>query len=96
MVWLQMTGTAVLTALLQLVAASLLPLFFAYAGFESLAQTAGEVKQSTTRLPRVFLRGIGVATGIFFLMSAVAFGVLPGSRLGSSTVAEPGQVTSSR
>ena len=66
-------------------AASLLPLFFAYAGFESLAQTAGEVKQSTTRLPRVFLRGIGVATGIFFLMSAVAFGVLPGSRLGSST-----------
>src|SRR5215213_9855838 len=30
--------------------ASLLPLFFAYAGFESIAQTAGEVKDSTRRL----------------------------------------------
>src|SRR5262245_12023329 len=32
-------------------AASLIPLFFAYAGFESLAQTAGEVKDSTRKLP---------------------------------------------
>src|SRR5207253_11446337 len=28
-------------------AASLIPLFFSYAGFEALAQTAGEVKDST-------------------------------------------------
>src|SRR5436305_3645814 len=34
-------------------AASLPPLFFAYAGFESLAQTAGEVRDSTQRLPRI-------------------------------------------
>src|SRR5262249_42711904 len=40
-------------------AAALAPLFFAYAGFESLAQTAGEVRDSTRRLPRVFLLGIG-------------------------------------
>ncbi|HMZ23086.1 MAG TPA: APC family permease, partial [Blastocatellia bacterium] len=33
--------------------ASLAPLFFSYAGFESLAQTAGEVKDSTRRLPMV-------------------------------------------
>jgi amino acid transporter len=66
-------------------AAALLPLFFAYAGFESLAQAAGEVRDSTSRLPRVFIRGIFAATGIFFLMSAVAFGVLPGSRLENST-----------
>ena len=33
--------------------ASLLPLFFAYAGFESIAQTAGEVKDSTRRLPSI-------------------------------------------
>src|SRR5205085_10448489 len=32
--------------------ASLVPLFFSYAGFESLAQTAGEVKDSTRQLPR--------------------------------------------
>lgn len=66
-------------------AGSLVPLFFSYAGFESLAQTAGEVKDSTRRLPRVFLKGIGVAAAIFILMSVVAFGVLPGERLGAST-----------
>jgi amino acid transporter len=65
-------------------AASLPLLFFAYAGFEALAQTAGEVRDSTRRLPRIFLRGIAVTTVIYFLMSVVAFGVLPGPRLGAS------------
>jgi len=65
--------------------ASLVPLFFSYAGFESLAQTAGEVKDSTRRLPVVFLKGISAAALIFVLMSVVAFGVLPGPRLGAST-----------
>ncbi len=64
--------------------ASLAPLFFSYAGFESLAQTAGEVKESTKRLPVVFLKGISVTALIFVLMSVVAFGVLPGARLQSS------------
>lgn len=64
--------------------ASLMPLFFSYAGFESLAQTAGEVKDSTKRLPLVFLRGISVTALIFVLMSIVSFGVLPGSRLQNS------------
>lgn len=59
-------------------AASLPPLFFAYAGFESLAQTAGEVRDSTTQLPRVFLRGIVATTIIYFLMSAVMLGAAPG------------------
>src|SRR5262249_15706569 len=54
-----------------------LPLFFSYAGFESLAQTAGETKDSTRRLPLVFLRGISLTALIFVLMSVVAFGVLP-------------------
>ncbi|MFL6210772.1 MAG: APC family permease [Pyrinomonadaceae bacterium] len=62
-------------------AASLIPLFFSYAGFESLAQTAGEVKDSTRRLPLIFLKGIGITAVIYVLMSAVAFGVLPGARL---------------
>jgi amino acid transporter len=65
-------------------AAALPPLFFAYAGFESLAHTAGEVKDSTRTLPRIFLRGIAVATGIFLLMSIVALGVLPGERIAGS------------
>jgi amino acid transporter len=62
-------------------AASLPLVFFGYAGFESLAQTAGEVRDSTHRLPRIFLRGILATTVIYFLMSAVAFGVLPGDEL---------------
>src|ERR1044071_5591274 len=57
------------------------PLFFAYAGFESLAQTAGEVKDSTSRLPRVFLHGIVATMTIYLLMSAVALGVLPAAKL---------------
>src|SRR5258708_37835076 len=62
--------------------ATALPLvFFGYAGFESLAQTAGEVRDSTRRLPRIFLRGILATTVIYFLMSVVAFGVLPGAEL---------------
>ena len=65
-------------------AAALPPLFFAYAGFESLAQAAGEVKDSTRRLPGIFVRGIAATTLIYFLMSAVAFGVLPGEKLAAS------------
>jgi amino acid transporter len=65
--------------------ASLAPLFFSYAGFESLAQTAGEVKDSTRRLPAVFLKGISAAALIFVLMSVVAFGVLPLDRLAKSS-----------
>ena len=62
-------------------ALSLAPVFFAYAGFESLAQAAGEVRDSTASLPRVFLRGIVITTIIYFLMSAVALGVLPAAKL---------------
>jgi APA family basic amino acid/polyamine antiporter len=65
-------------------AASLVPIFFSYAGFESLAQTAGEVRDSTRRLPMIFLKGIGATSLIFVLMSLVSFGVLPGARLQAS------------
>jgi APA family basic amino acid/polyamine antiporter len=65
-------------------AGSLLPLFFAYAGFESLAQTAGEVKDSTRRLPTILLKGITVTGLIYVFASFVSFGVLPGSRLQES------------
>ena len=61
--------------------ASLLPLFFAYAGFESIAQTAGEVKDSTRRLPRILVKGITVTALFYVFTSIVSFGVLPGEQL---------------
>ena len=61
--------------------ASLLPLFFAYAGFESVAQTAGEVKDSTRRLPKILLNGITITALFYVFTSIVSFGVLPGARL---------------
>jgi amino acid transporter len=64
--------------------ASLLPLFFAYAGFESIAQTAGEVKDSTRRLPKILLKGITITALIYVFTSIVSFGVLPGGRLQTS------------
>jgi amino acid transporter len=64
--------------------ASLLPLFFAYAGFESIAQTAGEVKDSTRRLPKILLNGITITALIYVFTSIVSFGVLPGGRLQTS------------
>jgi basic amino acid/polyamine antiporter, APA family len=64
--------------------ASLLPLFFAYAGFESLAQTAGEVKDSTRRLPKILLKGITVTALFYVFTSIVSFGALPGTRLQAS------------
>lgn len=66
--------------------AALPPLFFAYAGFESLSQAAGEVRDSRARLPRVFVRGILITTLVFVAMTVVAFGVLPAERLGASEV----------
>lgn len=65
--------------------ASLLPLFFAYAGFESIAQTAGEVKDSTRRLPRILVKGITITALFYVFTSIVSFGVLPGGRLQASS-----------
>ncbi|MFY9556043.1 MAG: APC family permease [Blastocatellia bacterium] len=63
------------------------PLFFAYAGFESLAQTAGETKDSRKSLPVIFINGVLISMVIFFLMSFVAFGVMPYQELASSSFA---------
>ncbi|HEX5834949.1 MAG TPA: APC family permease, partial [Pyrinomonadaceae bacterium] len=65
--------------------ASLLPLFFAYAGFESIAQTAGEVKDSTRRLPGILVKGITVTALFYVFTSIVSFGVLPGGQLQTSS-----------
>lgn len=52
-------------------------LFFAYAGFDALAQTAGETKSATQTLPGTFIRGILIAIAIYVAISFVAFGVVP-------------------
>jgi len=64
---------------------SLLPLFFAYAGFESIAQTAGEVKNSTKRLPGILLKGIAFTALLYVLTSIVSFGVLPAGKIQSTS-----------
>ena len=63
------------------------PLFFAYAGFESLAQTAGETKDSRKSLPMIFIYGVLISMVMFFLMSVVAFGVMPYQELARSSFA---------
>ena len=63
------------------------PLFFAYAGFESLAQTAGETKDSRKSLPMIFIYGVLISMVMFFLMSLVAFGVMPYQELARSSFA---------
>ena len=64
--------------------AALPPLFFSYAGFESLAQTAGETREARASLPRIFINGILISMAIFVLMSIVAFGVVPYQELAQS------------
>ena len=59
-------------------------LFFSYAGFETLAQVAGETKDPTRTLPMIFIKGVLVSVIIFFLMAFVAFGVLPAETLAQS------------
>ncbi|HSO76588.1 MAG TPA: APC family permease [Blastocatellia bacterium] len=65
----------------------LAPLFFAYAGFEGLAQTASETKDSRRSLPAIFINGILISMVMFFLMSLVAFGVVPYQELATSSYA---------
>jgi APA family basic amino acid/polyamine antiporter len=67
--------------------AALPPLFFSYAGFESLAQTAGETRESRRLLPAIFINGILISMLIFFLMSLVAFGTVSYQELARSDYA---------
>ncbi len=60
---------------------SLPVLFFAYAGFDALAQTAGETKSASKTLPRIFFRGILISVSIYVAISFVTFGVVPYTEL---------------
>jgi amino acid transporter len=59
-------------------------LFFAYGGFDALAQTAGEVENPQAKLPKIFLRGVIFSVGLYVVISLVTFGVMPFSELISS------------
>lgn len=65
---------------------SMAVLFFAYAGFDALAQTAGETKSATETLPRVFVKGIVITMVIYVLIALVTFGAVPFTSLVGSTM----------
>ncbi|MBM6617721.1 APC family permease [Bacillus suaedaesalsae] len=67
---------------------SILPsLFFAYFGFEQLAQAGGEMKNAQKELPKTMIRGSILTMVIYFLVSFVAFGVLPYQQLAATQTA---------
>ncbi|TYR75142.1 amino acid permease [Rossellomorea vietnamensis] len=59
-------------------------LFFAYFGFEQLAQAGGEMKDPQKAMPRTMLIGSFATVIIYFLISIVAFGVIPYDQLAQS------------
>ncbi|MEI5907002.1 APC family permease [Bacillus spongiae] len=67
---------------------SILPsLFFAYFGFEQIAQAGGEMKNPQKAMPRTMFIGSILTVVIYFLISFVAFGVLPYEQLAGSSSA---------
>ena len=63
------------------------PIFFAYAGFEAIAQLGGETKEPEKVLPRIFILGVSASVIIYFFMSFVAFGNMPYTELAKSEMA---------
>ncbi|WP_409254087.1 APC family permease [Bacillus sp. SCS-153A] len=59
-------------------------LFFAYFGFEQLAQAGGEMKDPQKAMPRTMLIGSFATVIIYFMISIVAFGVVPYDQLAQS------------
>lgn len=66
-----------------ILSASLLA-FFAFVGFEDMANIAEEVKQPQKNLPRGILLTLGIATLIYFVVVAVVVLVVPMTDLASS------------
>lgn len=60
-------------------------LFFAYCGFDALAQTAGEVQNPQKELPKIFLRGVLISVGLYVAISFVTFGAAPYAQLMASS-----------
>lgn len=58
--------------------------FFAFTGFEDLANVAEEVKQPEKNIPRAILSSVGVAGLLYLSVSWMATAIIPGSELGQS------------
>lgn len=58
--------------------------FFAFTGFEDLANIAEEIKQPEKNLPRAILSSLGIAGLLYLGVSWIATAILPGSELGQS------------
>ena len=68
---------------LQLVAGGMI-IFLAYEGFELIANTAQEVRNPATTLPRAFYSAVGFVIVLYVLVAAVAVGTLPLARIVSA------------
>lgn len=58
--------------------------FFAFTGFEDLANVAEEVKQPEKNMPRAILAALGAAGLLYLGVSWVATAIIPGNELGQS------------
>lgn len=58
--------------------------FFAFTGFEDLANVAEEVKQPERNLPRAMLSALGIAGVLYLLVSWMATAIIPGNELSLS------------
>ena len=58
--------------------------FFAFTGFEDLANVAEEAKQPEKNLPRAMLASLGIAGVLYLAVSWTATAIIPGSELGNS------------
>jgi APA family basic amino acid/polyamine antiporter len=58
--------------------------FFAYLGFENLADVAEEVKNASRTMPRALLLAVAVTTAVYMAVSISAVSILPWQELGAS------------
>jgi APA family basic amino acid/polyamine antiporter len=58
--------------------------FFAFTGFEDLANVAEEIKQPEKNLPRALLSSLGIAGLLYLSVSWMATAIIPGSQLSQS------------
>ena len=59
--------------------------FFAYLGFENLADVAEEVKNASCVMPKALLLSVVITTIIYMLVSVSAVSILPWQQLGASS-----------
>jgi APA family basic amino acid/polyamine antiporter len=59
--------------------------FFAFTGFEDLANIAEEIKQPEKNLPRGLLSSLGIAGFLYLAVAFIAPAIIPGNELGHSS-----------